>query len=125
MFWVFINTIDEFNSEAIVLDDRDEKAFWNNREELESKGVELVWDSAKTLEEAFKYAEKQYDAYPKTCTSCKSYRSVGLYRGRKYDFEDEKWGVFNGYLCDECSRDDNLFKVEFIKEYIGRSGMSF
>lgn len=113
---IYTKQLDHFNTHAIFLSDKQEKRFVEKRENAIKEGYELLFDSATSLEHAIQYCE-QFEAAPDYCVNCGTYTSTGLYRGKRFDHHDEKWRVFNGYLCEGCSEDDSLFQVKFVSDY--------
>lgn len=113
---IYTKQIDEFNTHAIFLSDKQEKRFVEKRERAINEGYDLLFDSAISLEHALEYCE-EFEVSPDYCTNCETYTSTSLYRGKKQDLRFDKWRVFNGYLCEGCANDDLLFEVKLISDY--------
>ncbi|QDX94727.1 hypothetical protein EEL30_22050 [Brevibacillus laterosporus] len=116
---IYIKKIDEWNTHAIFLSDKQEKRFVTKRERFEKDGYELLFDSAKSLEQAMKYCEI-FDVSPCECVGCGCNVETALYRGKRWievKHIEEREIPFNGYLCDGCANDHDLFNVVYIADY--------
>lgn len=110
----FVRDHKEEGKQALVVEQNkcSERKFYK----LLDDGFVLVLDNNfSTVKEAYEYLESGYvdensseqHAYEYCCLICKNWsESVGFATGSRWSFKQERYVVFNGYVCEQCANDN-------------------